>query len=313
MFLEQKEKAIKTRNEEWVGNDIIPSWVDIKTVDLDLFYTKPDIAKKCYNSLLSHMDKKLMRNGHVFIEPSAGNGAFYSLLPPAKRLGLDIMPLHPEVVKKDFLTWTPKKINKKHIFIGNPPFGYRGWLALTFMNHAAQFADYIGFILPMSFQSDGKGSPKHRVKGMKLIHSEYLSQDSFYRPDGKTVKINALWQIWKKGENIIPKKKTCKKWIDLFTVDMRKERLCGQEKMNDADYFLQRTYYNEQPLLVRCFSKVRYVCGYGMIIKKRKREITAVLNNANWDNYSNLATHNCRHISMYHIEKALIDKGFADA
>ena len=47
------------------------------------------------------------------------------------------------IIKKDFLNWTPPKTDKKIIFIGNPPFGYRAWLALNFMNHASKFADYI--------------------------------------------------------------------------------------------------------------------------------------------------------------------------
>ena len=108
------------------------------------------------------------------------------------------------------------------------------------------------------------------------------------------------------------KGKDCKQWIDLFTVDMRKERLCGHNRMKEADYFLQRTYFNGQPKLVKSFSDVRYVCGYGLIIKKQKSKVAAILNGTNWNNYSNLATHNCRHISMYHIKNALIDAGLYD-
>jgi hypothetical protein len=148
---------------------------------------------------------------------------------------------------------------------------------------------------------------------MTLIHSEIVVADSFHEPDGKIRKVNALWQIWKKGEpdhaTIKPK---CSSWLDLFTVDMREERLCGQEKIKDADFFLQRTYYKEPPSLVKSFSEVKYVCGYGLIIKKDKKNVVQALNEVDWRDYSNLAAHNCRHISMYHIEKALTDKGFVD-
>ena len=34
--------------------------------------------------------------------------------------------------------------------------------------------------------------------------------------------------------------------------------------------------------------------------------------NTDWKKYSNLAMHNCRHISMEHIRKALINAGFID-
>ena len=36
------------------------------------------------------------------------------------------------------------------------------------------------------------------------------------------------------------------------------------------------------------------------------------LKNTDWEQYCNLAAHNCKHISMYHIEKALVDKGYKD-
>jgi hypothetical protein len=307
-----EDESIKYRNLFWANNDYIPSWVDIDNVGLDQFFTQPEVAKKCYDSFIKVLKKnKINTSEYIFVEPSAGSGSFYNLLPENK-IGFDIMPLHDEVKKQDFLSWMPNNKNKKYLFIGNPPFGYRAWAALSFMNHAAQFGEYIGFILPMAFQSDARGSAKHRVKGMTLIHSEIIDADSFYEPNGKVRKVNALWQIWKKGDNIIKKKKTCNQWVDIFTVDLRKERLCGQVKMQQADFFLQRTYYKEPPSLVKYFSEVKYTCGYGFIIKKSKKEIIDVLNNTDWEEYCNLAAHNCKHISMYHIEKALTDRGFID-
>jgi len=180
------------------------------------------------------------------------------------------------------------------------------------MNHAAKFSEYIGFILPMAFQSDGKGSPKFRVKGMKLISTEFLPEGSFVDPAGKPIKINALWQVWKKGENVHPPVKSCNQWIDLFTVDQRKERLCGHDRMHEANYFLQRTYYKEPPSLVTNFQDVKYVCGYGIVFKKEAKKIEQALRSTDWNNYSNLAAHNCRHISMYHIRRAITDLGFID-
>ena len=217
-----------------------------------------------------------------------------------------------KIIKADFLSWQPNKNGHQYIFVGNPPFGYRAWLSLSFMNHAAKFAEYVGFILPMAFQSEGKGSPKHRVKGLKLIHSEFLPQDSFLDSFGETVKINALWQIWKRGKNKIKKQKTCNNWLDIFTVDERKERLCGQKRIKEAKFFLQRTFYKEPPNLVKSFSEVRYVCGYGLVFKKEEKKIINILKKTDWKKYSNLAAHNCKHISMEHIRKAITDKGFID-
>jgi len=181
-------------------------------------------------------------------------------------------------------------------------------LALSFLNRAAEFCDYVGFILPMSFQSDGKGSPKNRVEGMALVHSEVLSGDMFVLPNGETKQVNTLWQIWKKGKApALPDLSVSDDYVDLFTVDLRKERLCGMNQIDDCNTFLQRTYFGNPPTLVNNFSKVKYGCGYGIIIKKEKRRIKKILKDIDWNKYSNLATHNCRHISMYHIKQALLD------
>ena len=304
------ETIIKERNKGWKQKPEIPEWVDLEDVSLDQFFTKPEIARKYYLKTLKFLKKENINiEDCLFVEPSAGDGSFFKLLPKNQRIGLDLYPMAEGIIKKDFLNWTPPKTDKKIIFIGNPPFGYRAWLALNFMNHASKFADYIFFILPMSFQSEGKGSSKYRVKNMKLIHSEIIPNDSFYEPNGKIVKINALWQYWTKGENKIPNFNLFNKYIDIFTVDQRKERLCGQEKMDKADFFIQRTFYNEAPKLVKNFSDVKYTCGYGIILKKKKKIIKKILSETNWKKHSNLSAHNCRHISMYHIIKALIEGG----
>ena len=176
-------------------------------------------------------------NTYTYIEPSAGTGTFYDLMPRDRRVGIDILPLRDDFERADFLSWEPPE-DHQYVVLGNPPFGYRAWLALAFVNHAARFSDYVGLILPMAFQSDGKGSPKHRVKGLKLVHTSYLPQDAFVDSDGRPVKVNALWQVWQRGVNNIRSAPTCNTWLDLFTVDNRRERLCGQERKAEADFFL---------------------------------------------------------------------------
>ena len=309
----EEQFAIEIRNAGWRENPRIPSWVDVDSVGLDRFFTRPEIAQRCHESLLRFMHKDgAPIDDYGFVEPGAGSGAFFDLLPSERRVGIDLIPLRSDFVCADFLSWQPAKPQRVAV-IGNPPFGYRAWLALTFVNHAAQFADYVGMILPMAFQSDGKGSPKNRVVGLRLLHSETLPPDSFTDAAGQPVKINALWQVWQRGVNNPRRTSTCNNWLDLFTVDMRKERLCGQERMREADWFLQRTFYGTaSPRLVRDFMDVRYVCGYGLVMKQNKQELTDLLNATDWTRYSNLAAHNCRHISMYHIRDAVIDAGFVD-
>lgn len=306
------EWAKARRNQAWESCPLIPSWIDAKEVGLDRFYTRPEIAWECSESLYT-----TMRSDHAdlsryeFIDPGAGAGVFYDLLPEGRRIGVDILPERNEFIPHDYLTWSPPT-GHRYAVLGNPPFGYRAWLSLAFINHSATFADYIGCIVPMAFQSDGKGSPKHRVIGAELLSSEPLPPNSFSDANGQAVKLNALWQIWRRGVNNYPPIQTCNAWVDLFTVDHRKERLCGQNRLHEADWFLQRTYFGDQPVPVRDFDSVRYGCGYGIVIKRETEDITRLLFATDWDRYSNLALHNCRHISMYHIRQAIVDGGYAD-
>jgi hypothetical protein len=298
--------ATTLRDRAWANTDRIPNWVRGREVELDQYNTLPEVAEYCWNSFQNFLQKDgVTLKNYKFIEPSAGTGSFYNLLPKKSRIGIDVERFNKEYIQQDFLTWEPNHTDDRPcIVIGNPPFGYRGWLALVFLNRAAEFCDYVGFILPMSFQSDGKGSPKNRVKGMTLVHSEKLSGDL---PNGERTQVNTLWQIWKKGDApALPDLSAADDFIDLFTVDFRKERLCGMKRINDCSIFLQRTYFNYPPTIVKDFSKVKYVCGYGIIIKKEKRKVKRILKSIDWNKYSNLATHNCRHISMYHIRLALL-------
>ena len=82
---------------------------------------------------------------------------------------------------------------------------------------AAKLADYVGMILPMAFQ--GKGSPKLRVRGLRLIHTQHLPQNAFVDVQGRCAKANALWQVWQRGVNNTRPPATCDQWLDLFTVD----------------------------------------------------------------------------------------------
>lgn len=302
--------AITLRNIAWLKTDRIPNWVRGREVSLDQYNTLPEVANYCWKSLQKFLKKEnvILKNYRI-IEPSAGTGSFYNLLPKSNRIGIDVERYNKEYIQTDFLTWQPNYTDQRPcIVIGNPPFGYRGWLALAFLNKAAEFCDYVGFILPMSFQSDGKGSPKNRVKGMTLIYSEKLPDDLFVLSSGERIQVNTLWQIWKKGDApALPDLSLCDDFIDLFTVDLRVERLCGIKKMDNCEFFLQRTYFGKPPKLVHNFSKVKYGCGYGVIVKKNKTKVIKILKSINWDKYSNLATHNCRHISMYHIKYALLD------
>ena len=112
---------------------------------LDQFYTKDEIAKKYYDIFTKYIDQY-----DIILEPSAGKGAFYKLLPENKRQGIDLEPKYPGIIKQDFFEYIPVP-DKKYTIIGNPPFGKVSSLAIKFFNYGAKFADSISFIIPQTF------------------------------------------------------------------------------------------------------------------------------------------------------------------
>ena len=71
---------------------------------LDQFYTKPDIALKCYHKL---QDFTNIHDYDTHLEPSAGSGSFYDLMDETKRVGLDIDPQKEGIVQMDFFQYQP--------------------------------------------------------------------------------------------------------------------------------------------------------------------------------------------------------------
>ena len=130
---------------------------------LDKFYTRKETAFKSLSILEEHIDLDIY---DFHLEPSAGDGAFFNLLDPMKRIGLEIDPslgdpdakpttndhtMETKIIKKDFFDFVPER-NKKYLVIGNPPFGKGNSKAIQFFNQAALFSDCIAFILPRTFK-----------------------------------------------------------------------------------------------------------------------------------------------------------------
>ena len=118
---------------------------------MDEFYTQRTVAAQCWATLVPVLRELELGDDTFFIEPSAGDGAFYDLLPWGRRVGFDIEPRHCEVDNFDFLSGSyvcPNPVDAT-VIVGNPPFGKRGKMAVNFFVQGAQFADTIALILPI--------------------------------------------------------------------------------------------------------------------------------------------------------------------
>lgn len=306
-------------SSKWNGlvNDLnkteIPEYAINKSLPSDSYFTSDKTAKKCFNILNESLLKENINiEDYTFIEPSAGSGVFYNLMPSNKRIGVELYDKNDKFIKSDYLTWKPKNLKDKYIVLGNPPFGVRGAYALAFINRSLLWSDYVGFILPMSFHSNGKGTNMKRVKNGHLIHSQILEQESFFSPDiNKEITINSLFQVWKRGKGkSVFSDYDVSAYVDIFTVCASPDRLCGLDKIGKYDFYVSSSFFGNTLKTVYDFEDVKYKSGYGVIVKKSKNQILSKIKNIEWNKYSSLATNSVKHIRRHAIEKCLFELGF---
>ena len=163
---------------------------------LDQFYTKPEVAAACwkhFTDTLSTLNRS--PSDLFFVEPAAGTGVFYELLPSRRRLGIDLAPKCNDVKPQDFFKVTDfPSAPRNTAVIGNPPFGKRGKLAIAFFNHAAYLADFVAFIVPVNFRKFTVH--KQLNPSMRFISKLPLPRDAFHLGTGKPYSVNTEFQIW---------------------------------------------------------------------------------------------------------------------
>jgi hypothetical protein len=271
----------------------------------DQFFTPVDTVINCFKIFIDVI-KQFGENSTEFtyIEPSAGDGRFLEVL-PSDTIALDIEPRHPSVINADYLDWFPNK-NKKFVVFGNPPFGLRGHTALKFINHSYEFAEYVCFILPQLFESDGKGVPRKRVKGYNLIHSTKLLSN-FYEPCGNSVKINTIFQIWSKNHinNI----------YDIIDYTNDKMKIYSMSDGGTVSSTRNKNMIGKCDMYIpsTCFGRANMKCymnfedlpgrkGYGIVFADDKENMINKMLTTEWDKISFLSTnsaYNLRSSQIY--------------
>lgn len=154
---------------------------------LDQFYTCSAVAQTCYEWLWSY----LYPIDYLFIEPSAGTGAFSNLLSIGSR-AYDIDPKGEGIEKKDFFD-VVLPYRDRIVVVGNPPFGKNASLAIRTFKHAARRAEIIAFILPASFQ---KHSIQKRLPRNFHLRREWPIPAKAFLFDGVPKTVPTVFQIW---------------------------------------------------------------------------------------------------------------------
>lgn len=279
----------------------------------DQFFTPHNTVKECFvkfKEILQNYNDNI--NDYIFIEPSAGNGSFLSIL-PYNTIALDIEPKHNKIIQKDFLSWKPIDITKKYIIFGNPPFGLRGHLALKFINHSYEFADYVCFILPQLFESDGKGVPRTRIKKYNLLYSGKVN-DKFYSPDNKEIKVNCIFQIWSKYH--INKNYKLEKIEnnDIKIYSLSNGNSSSQKrnisKLYICDAYIPSTCFTKDEMkYYDNFNNLPNQRGYGLIFTNdtNKIEYKIKCQSINWSNVAFLSTNGSYNLRSSQIIKKIIE------
>jgi hypothetical protein len=126
-----------------------------------------------------------------WLEPCAGNGAFYRQLPVDRRLGIDIDPQYPGIVEADFLTFDGFTPGVTYAAIGNFPWGENG--VVKFFNRYADHCSMIASLVPLSFLRPHAINQLDRR--FHLLHEEVS-------PRGQPPIFATVFQIWARGDKI---------------------------------------------------------------------------------------------------------------
>ncbi len=180
-----------------------------EVVLLDQFYTRPDLAERLAIDVASRWPD----DGVLFVEPSAGRGAFvHPLLEAGRKVrAMDMEPMGEGIGKGDFLM--PNRLfDGRHsavVVLGNPPFGKNASTAVKFFNRAAEHADEIAFIVPRTFR---KVSLQARLDLSFHLAVNRRIPDRAFILDGSAHDVPCAWQIWTRKDK--PRRVPCPPNVD---------------------------------------------------------------------------------------------------
>lgn len=167
------------------------------------FYTPPALASQLVEIAVRSIPEFSQRK---FLEPAGGTGSFIAALEQAgveSIKSVDLYPKHPKVEKANFLEFESEDRNL--VTISNPPFGRNNALAIPFFNHAANFSEYICFLVPRSWR---KWSVENRLNTNfhKVLDEDvFVSyQDSAGEPVKEANDLRTCFQIWQRRETSRP-------------------------------------------------------------------------------------------------------------
>ena len=256
---------------------------------LDKYYTRKDIVFSCIKALN-------LKNYDLVIEPSAGNGAFYDEIKHSKKIGLDIAPENPYIVKQDWLQYKINPIYKNVLIVGNPPFGINNTLSIQFLKHSFSFENVktIAFILPNVYKKHTKQKIIPKTWRVKKIYP--LPKNSFIF-EGKPKHIPCSFFIFDKSKGkdlrFNPEKyKDTKDFIfgnkndfDIFIFGASPTKIIENPTKNNRGYFLKSKIPTKQ--LIKNIRSIKWKgnsCANGGVFWLTKAEFCCLYSESIYGN-----------------------------
>ena len=167
------------------------------------FYTPAALADRLVGEVVARVADF---NTRTVLEPAGGTGAFVDAAEragAAKILSIDIEPKHEKVSRADFLEHVVPEHNA--ITISNPPFGRNNSLSIPFFNRAADYSEYICFIVPRSWR---KWSVINRLDRRFHLVADHDILIDYVDETGerlsKRTSLSTCFQIWQRREDLRP-------------------------------------------------------------------------------------------------------------
>lgn len=187
------------------GFSTIPTYNQIKknrerVTGKEQFYTNAAVVTLCLSLLIPYI-----KPHHTLLEPCAGDGAFVDGIAMKFSNPIYAYDLHPGRPDIDILDASAadfRHLCGDNLFtITNLPFGRANSLSVKIFNNLAKYSDFIGTIVPKSWQ---KWSIQNRLSTrFHLQLQQDLPLNSFHYPDGSLCQGGALhtvFQLWEKKD-----------------------------------------------------------------------------------------------------------------
>jgi len=243
--------------------------------DLNQYFTNSKLAGDVFGLVESIFDPT---GSKLYIEPAAGDGAFFYLMPSNRRIGVDIdaelKSQHPEYIIADFTLQSRESLTSKPakdvIVLGNPPFTKRTVvskasaiknrltggctnMSLKFINHAATMSDTVCFLVGCNMKKlsiQEKINPELHLVHEKIINSQLWKKNekiAFTLGVGskKIDHINIVFQVWQR------------KYDDAGNMILRKSHFLNVPKLkagkwHDGDFEIMEATSEHSNIAIRC-------------------------------------------------------------